>query len=219
MDSAETYKQKREQLVKYLEAGGFIRSKEIAEAFRSVPRHMFVLEEYLDMAYDDIAIPTINKSTISQPSTVATMLELLHPMKGNKILEIGTGSGFQSCLLSKIVGDNGRIVTIEIDPVVDKFAVDNIRAQRSNNIRALVGDGSIGFIDEAPYDGIIYTAAAPEVPKQMLVQLKTNGRIVAPVGTQVTQTLKVIEKTSETRSREKDFGIFAFVPLRGQLGF
>lgn len=212
-------KAKSEELVKYLTGAGFIKTAAIGEAFRKVPRHNFVKQVYFDMAYEDIALPIAKESTISQPSTVATMLELLQPQPGDNILEIGTGSGWQASLMAMCVMPRGHVVTVEIDNEVAEFAKKNIERSGILNIRLLSGDGSLGYIEEAPYDKIIYAAALPDVPKQILAQLKVEGRVVAPVGTRLLQTLKVIEKIDEKRSKEYTAGTFQFVSMRGQLGF
>ncbi len=212
-------KAKNEELIKYLTAAGFIKTQSIAEAFRKVPRHNFVKQVYFDMAYEDIALPMAKESTIPQPSTVATILELLHPQPGENILEIGTGSGWVASLMAMCIMPKGQVVTVEIAKDVADFAKRNIERAGVLNVRLLSGDGSLGYIREAPYDKIVYSTALPDVPKQILVQLKAGGRLVAPVGTRLLQTLKVIDKIDEKRTKEFTEGAFQFVPMRGQLGF
>ncbi|MCL5430210.1 MAG: protein-L-isoaspartate(D-aspartate) O-methyltransferase [Candidatus Marsarchaeota archaeon] len=209
---------KRKELVKYLVASGFLKSGNIIEAFESTPRHSFVPEKVIPFAYEDMALPTVKASTISQPSTVATMLEILGPKTGEKILEIGTGSGWEACILSKCVGAKGKVVTIEIDRDVADFANKNISNTGHKNIINICGDGSVGYIDEAPYDKVIYTAAAPEIPRQLILQLRINGRTVAPVGKD-SQVLRIVDKLSDSKTEEHSYGMFQFVPLRGMLGF
>ena len=219
------YKRKSDAMVEYLIHSNFLKTKNIIDAFRAVPRHIFNLPELAAYAYEDMALQIVKAATISQPSTVAFMLEELQPREGNKVLEVGTGSGWQACLLSKCVGEKGKVTTIEIDGDVAEFARQNIskygRATNANvsNINVVTGDGSIGYIDDAPYDKVIMTAACPAVPMQIITQLRIGGRIVAPVGTQAVQTLKIIDKISESKTVEKESGSFQFIPLKGQLGF
>jgi protein-L-isoaspartate(D-aspartate) O-methyltransferase len=207
------------ELLTYLQHSGFIKSESVVRAFRDVPRHLFMPPECKEFAYEDIALPIGKGATISQPSTVATMVELLQPKKGEKILEIGTGSGWEACLLSKCAGEGGMVVTIEIDPEISKAAEANMARVRHGHIRTVVGDGSLGCNDSAPYDKIIYAAATPEVPMQVLLQLKLHGRAVAPIGSKTMQVLTAIDKVSEKGIDEHRYGTYKFLPLRGQLGF
>jgi protein-L-isoaspartate(D-aspartate) O-methyltransferase len=213
--------EKRKKLFDSLIDMGILKTKTIIKAFKDVPRHLFVPNDQLDYAYSDIVLPTIGNSTISQPATVATMLELLQPKEGDKILEIGTGSGWEACLLSKCVGEKGSIITIEISPEVEGFAKSNMyRSKRKiDNIKMVIGDGSVGYPEGAPYNKIICTAAMPRIPQELIDQLKVGGRIVAPVGTVDLQIMKVVDKISQTETKVQDAGTFQFVPLKGRLGF
>lgn len=215
----ELFRQRNKALINYLKGAGFLKTEKIISAFENIPRHLFVSVDKAEYAYEDIALQTIGNSTISQPSTVAYMLEKLQPKEGERVLELGTGSGWEACLLAYCVGSKGLVVTIEIEKDVAEFAKHNIAKMQFRNIIKVHGDGSVGYPDEAPYDKIIYTAAAPDVPKQMIMQLKNGGRLVAPVGTQFMQTLKIIDKVSEKRLEEKEDAQFQFVPLKGLLGF
>ncbi|MFI5412303.1 MAG: protein-L-isoaspartate(D-aspartate) O-methyltransferase [Candidatus Micrarchaeales archaeon] len=210
---------KKKELMHHLLNGGFLKTASIIMAFKEVPRQQFVLKGYEKYAYDDTPLPTINESTISQPSTVAAMLEYLEPKTGEKILEIGTGSGWQSCLLSRCVSDSGNVVTIEIDEAVAKFAIKNIKRMKIKNIKVVIGDGSVGYAPDAPYDKIIYTAAAPRISTEIISQLRLGGRIIAPVGNKFMQVLKIIDKVSENELSETEAGSFRFVPLKGKRGF
>ncbi len=209
----------RAKLIEHLVKCGVLKTKRIVDAFKEVRRDLFVANETLQYAYHDIALPISNSSTISQPSTVAIMLELLQPYQGEKILEIGTGSGWETCLLSKCVGEKGRIISIEIDPEVEEFARSNIKKMKLKNIKTFVGDGSGGYSKLAPYDKIIFTAAIPKVDQTVFAQLNPKGRVVAPVGGSLLQIMKVFDRVSETKIEVRDYGTFQFVPLRGKLGY
>ena len=210
---------KREELIEFLISVGYLKSPNIINAFKTVPRELFVPSEYANYAYDDIPLPIGRSSTISQPSTVAIMLEFLEPKENEMVLEIGAGSGWQACLLASCVGKKGKVVTIEIDKFIADLARRNIAKTGSRNTEVIEGDGSVGYSKGAPFDKIIYTAAVPEVPKVVLDQLKVKGTLVAPVGNEFIQILKIINKTSEKSIKEKDFGSFLFVPLKGKFGF
>lgn len=219
MSAMEDLDKRSKELMDYLIMVGALKSKSIIEAFKEVPRHHFVLSGYQHYAYDDVALPIVKSATITQPSTVAIMLEYLHAKRGDRVLEIGMGSGWQACLLSRIVSDSGKVVTIEIDEEVFKFGKANIEKMKMKNIKMAHGDGSAGYAEEAPYDKIIYTAAAPDVSLQVLKQLKIGGRVVAPVGSTMLQKMVVVDKTSTTKMEKREFGTFQFVPLKGKLGF
>lgn len=206
-----------EELVRYLVRYGYLKSENIIKTFQEVDRKNFIPEKYHRYAYIDEPIPIGYGQTISAPSIVAMMTELLEPKKGDKILEIGAGSGYQAAILSKIVGDNGKIITIERIPELANFARNNLRNYK--NVEIIVGDGTLGYPKEAPYDRIIVTACAPEIPEPLIEQLKEDGIMVIPVGGDVLfQKLYKIRKTK--RGIEKEFiNYVAFVPLIGEHGF
>ncbi|MCW6159557.1 MAG: protein-L-isoaspartate(D-aspartate) O-methyltransferase [Candidatus Micrarchaeales archaeon] len=215
----EVFRQRNKALIAYLKGTGFLKTEKIISAFENIPRHLFVSVDKAEYAYDDIALPLIGESTISQPSTVAYMLERLQPKEGEKVLEIGTGSGWEACLLAYCVGSKDLVVTIEIEKDVAELAKHNIAKMQFRNIIKVQGDGSVGYPDKAPFDKIIYTAAAPDVPKQMTLQLRNGGRLVAPVGTRFMQAMKIIDKVSDKKLEERSEAEFQFVPLKGLLGF
>lgn len=217
---AGNYDNSNREMVERLQNLGFLKNPIIIDAFVNVPRHMFVPNEQLPYAYSDQPLPIANESTISQPETVAVMLEALDPKPGNRILEIGTGSGWQTCLLAYCVGYAGTVISIEIDKTVFKIGKRNIGASGFDNIKVILGDGSEGYSRAAPYDRIIFTAAAPEVPGSVVGQLKVGGRLLIPVSkTSLAQRLIAIDKISEGYTEEKDFGDFVFVPLHGKGGY
>jgi protein-L-isoaspartate(D-aspartate) O-methyltransferase len=214
------FKEENEFLIKSLIEQGVLRTQKLINAFRKIMRHDFVPKKYLHSAYEDIPLPLTedSRATISQPLTVAYMLEALNPKKGEKILDVGTGSGWQACLLAYCVSERGKVVTIEIDKEVYQFAKKNIKKYNFKNIILVRGDGSLGYEKEAPYDKIIVAAAAYELPKPLRKQIKIGGRIVAPIGGRYEQQVIVFDKISESRFKKKSLGHFVFVPLLGKYG-
>lgn len=206
--------QQNERLVNHLVEVGALKTPRIIEAFRKTPRHNFVREDYLKHAYDDIPLPTMKGQTISQPYTVAIMTEALGPRPGEKILEIGAGSGYQAALLARCVEPKGEVITVELESDLVKFAKKNIKKLGIKNVRVICGDGKKGFKKEAPYDKCMITAACNEVPKPVIEQIKVGGRIVAPVNNFLGQKMMVIDKISEKEFKKKNLGSFVFVPLR-----
>lgn len=213
--------EEKNQLIKYMISSKFLKTPKIIEAFQKISRHDFVTEEYVGSAYVDVALPTLKDSTISQPSTVAIMTEALNPKEGEKILEIGTGSGWQASLLAYCVGKAGKVVTIEYDKDLMEFARKNIEKIGLKNIKVICGDGSFGCEKEAPYDKVIFTCAVPEIPKPILNQLKVGGRIVAPLGSIEIQRMVAMDKVDEDKFKEIEITSlsFGFVELKGKYGF
>lgn len=184
-----------------------------------VPREEFVPPEYRRFSYYDSPLPIGYGQTISAPHMVAIMTELLRPQRGHRVLEIGTGSGYQAAVLAEIVGDRGHVWTVERIWELAEFALSNLRRARYlDRVTIVVADGSEGFAAAAPYDRIIVTAAAPDIPKPLIDQLKDDGRIVIPVGTRWIQVLKVVSREGG-RIRTESHIPCAFVPLVGRYGF
>ncbi len=206
--------EQNELLVKHLVSVGALKTPRIIEAFRKIPRHFFVRKDYLNHAYDDIPLPTYNGQTISQPYTVAIMTEALDPKPGEKILEIGAGSGYQAAIIGKCVGTKGKIITIELESDLVEISKKNIEKIKLKNVIIIHGDGKLGYSKEAPYDKCIITAACDEIPKKVIEQVKVGGRIVAPVNDFLGQKMLVVDKISETEFKKEDLGSFVFVPLR-----
>jgi len=209
------YKHLREWMVEtqIIERG--IKDKRVIEAMKKVPRHFFVPEEIIDEAYDDRALPIGHGQTISQPYIVALMTELLE-LKGNeKILEIGTGSGYQAVILAELAKE---VHTIERVPALAEEAIKKFEKLGYKNVKVYIKDGTEGLIEEAPFDRIIITAATPDVPQPLIEQLNEKGIIVAPVGERYSQhMLKAIKIGKEL---EKHYLIpVAFVPLIGKYGW
>ena len=203
-----------ERLVEHLISTGALKTPKIIEAFRKTPRHLFVREDYLSHAYADIPLPTYNGQTISQPYTVAIMTEALDPKPGNKILEIGSGSGYQAALLARCVGPKGKVITVELESKLVEFSRKNLKKTEIKNVKVIEWDGKKGYKKEAPYDRCIITAACPEIPKPVFKQIKVGGKIVAPVNDFWGQKMLLIDKVSDKEFKTKDLGSFIFVPLR-----
>ncbi len=161
-----------------IEARG-VRNPRVLTAMREVPRHLFIPPPYDRSAYEDSPLPIGNGQTISQPYIVALMTELLEPEPGDNMLEIGTGCGYQSAILANLVK---KVTSIERIPVVADLARSNLNALGFPNVEIITTDGTLGYPQNAPYNGIIITAATPTVPMPLLEQLAENGRLVAPVG-------------------------------------
>jgi protein-L-isoaspartate(D-aspartate) O-methyltransferase len=201
-----------EDLISELIATGYLKTPSIIEAFRKVDRAAFVPEGLKHEAYYNTALPIGEGQTISQPLVVAFMLELLKPKEGQKILEIGTGSGWVAGLLAEIVKEGGIVVSIERIPELSKIAQKNL--ERFNYIKLgilklLTGDGTKGCEEDAPYDRIIAGAAGVKIPEAWKEQLKLGGRIVAPVSSSIV----MLEKVDFHKFKEESYYGFSFVPL------
>jgi protein-L-isoaspartate(D-aspartate) O-methyltransferase len=174
-----------------------IKDERVLDAMGSVPRHMFMEEGMRSRAYEDCALPIGEGQTISQPYMVAVMTELLG-LKGNeKVLEIGTGSGYQAAVLSMLTSE---VHTVERIPSIASSAETRLMELGYSNVNIYIADGTIGLSAEAPFDGIIVTAGAPGIPDQYVEQLKPGGRLVIPVGTRYSQVLYQVTKTKDVNA-------------------
>ncbi len=210
------------RLIEQLIEDGHIKTPAIIEAFRSVGRKDFLPHEKSDdpledelrfMAEIDAPLPIGFGQTISQPYTVAFMLEQLQPQKGDKVLDVGTGSGWQAALLAHMVGPKGRVVTVERIPELAQSAKKNIEKYGFKNVHYIVGDGNLGYPKEAPYDRIVVAAAAHDkIPKKLVDQLARGGKLLIPIGG-VRQSLFFITKTDKGKILKEEFPGFQFVPL------
>ena len=203
-------------LIIYLKNSKFLTDERVESALRNIPRHEFIPESELDYAYNNEPLPTMKKQTISQPGVVTRMTEWLDVKDGQKILEIGTGSGWQSAILSYLVG-TGNVYSIERYPELVKFAQENLKKLKIDNVHVILGDGSIGYSKAAPYDRIIITAACSEIPLPLIDQLSENGLILAPVGDN-SQSLILLQKTTKGMVEIKNQSKYVFVPLVGKYG-
>ncbi len=194
-------------------------SKKTIDAFKKIMREDFVIDELKYRAYDDEALRIVAGQTISQPSTVLYMLDLLELRPGQKVLEIGAGSGYNAALMASMVGSKGSVYSIELLDEVYKFARKNIANAKIKNVEIIKGDGSKGYNKEAPYDRIIITAACPEIPKMLVEQLKVDGVIVAPIGSLEYQRMVRLKKKDGMLERFESDNEYLFVPLKGEYGF
>ncbi len=209
------YAGKRQHMVRTLMEQG-IRDQRVLDAFRKVPRHLFLDEALWPQAYDDHPLPIGEKQTISQPYIVALMTEALQLKKTDKVLEIGTGSGYQAAILAELAD---RVFTIERVPALAKRARRTLDLLRYTNIVTRIGDGTQGFREESPFDAIIVTAAAPEAPDPLLKQLEIGGRLIIPIGDEQLQDLMLYVKDEEDRYHEENYGGCRFVKLIGEYGW
>lgn len=192
------------------------------EAFSKVPRELFVLERFFKDAYADQPLPILARQTISAPHMCVLILDYLELEPGMKVLEIGSGSGYQAALIGEIVcqNDEGHVYTIERIPELVTFCRNNIeKANYSDKITVIEGDGTLGYKKEAPYDRIIITAAGPIIPPPLKEQLAINGILSMPRGEpRFLQTMIQVKKISENEFEEKKLTSVAFVPLKGKYG-
>jgi protein-L-isoaspartate(D-aspartate) O-methyltransferase len=206
------YDSKRQQMVDTLVDRG-IKDSRVLRAFRKVPRHFFLDEALWPQAYEDYPLPIGEKQTISQPYIVALMTEALDLSGTETILEIGTGSGYQAAILAELAE---QVYTIERIPGLAKRARKVFDQLKYTNIVVRVGDGTEGWKEFSPYDGIVVTAAAPDAPEPLLKQLAIGGRLIIPIGDENLQDLMLYIKEGEDRYREDNLGGCRFVKLIGE---
>ena len=200
----------REELINRLEEDTkVLKSEKLKEAFESIDRADFILEDYKVEAYEDYPLPIGSGQTISQPTTVAFMLELLDPQKGEKILDVGSGSGWTTTLLSKMVGEKGNVLGVEIVPELVSFGKENIAKYNFKNSEIIQASDVLGVPEKSPFDKILVSAVGEEIPSKLVDQLKEGGILVAPVKDSVC----VIEKKENNGIIVKEYPGFVFVPL------
>jgi len=214
------YEREREELIERLVRWGYLTKSEIIEAFKKVPRHEFVPTHLRDYAYADQPLPIGHGQTISAPSMIAIMLDSLELKPGQKVLEIGAGSGYNAALIAEIVGPKGKVFTIERIAELSEFGRANLQKTGYGRVQVVVGDGTCGYKKEAPWDRILVTACAPEIPHLLVEQLKVGGKLAAPVGQHyMFQTWLVADKRSEKEISTRERGGCSFVPLVGKHGW
>lgn len=207
MDSINQEQAIKDQLI----SRGIVHPK-VIQAFRDVPREAFLPQDKKDQAWYDGPVEIGHNSTVSQPYIVALMTQLLELEGNEKVLEVGTGSGYQAAILSKLAK---KVYTIDISPELTAEAKDRLKALGFENVLLLSGDGSAGYPESAPYDAIVVTAGSPKIPPPLIAQLKIGGRLVIPVGDEVSQMILVATRRAkdiETRILEP----VRFVPLVGR---
>lgn len=210
-------KLEREQMVKQQIEARRIRDRALIEAMREVPRELFVSDELREFAYYDVALPTLEEQTISQPYMVALMLEALDISPEERVLEVGTGSGYAAAILSRMARE---VYTVERIEALAEYARERLEKLACGNVYLGHGDGTLGWEEHAPYDAIVVAAGGPEVPKSLREQLALGGRLVIPVGSDPTmQTLVRVMRVDEDEYAEEDLGPVRFVPLVGAEGW
>ncbi|HYH55884.1 MAG TPA: protein-L-isoaspartate(D-aspartate) O-methyltransferase [Anseongella sp.] len=212
--SKDTYKHKglRKVLVKTIREKG-IKDESVLEAMAKVPRHFFIEKYTAEKAYEDRALQIDSGQTISQPFTVAYQTELLNIKPGLRVLEIGTGSGYQAAILAEM---GAKVFTVERQEELHAKSRELLAALGYSSVRCFLGDGSVGLPAHAPFDRIIVTAGAPSVPQPLLKQLQKGGTLVIPVGDEKIQKMVTILKISDKEYEKIELDTFKFVPLIGE---
>tara|TARA_B100000686_G_scaffold297706_1_gene330180 strand:+ start:530 stop:1174 length:645 start_codon:yes stop_codon:yes gene_type:complete len=202
--------QQKKHLYHYWEKSRMITSDKVMKAFLAVPRELFVDPSYRDQSYADHPLPIGCKQTISQPTTVMLMLQLLKVIPGQRVLEIGTGCGYNAALLAELTGE---VVTVERHLQLAKIAKENLKKAGYKGVFVVMGDGKEGYAAQAPYDRIMVTAAAQKVPQQLKDQLSIGGLLVAPIGETYGCEMLTFKKISSDNFWTSNHGLFSFVPL------
>jgi len=220
------YAEKREGLIRRLINSGVIHSPEVIRAMSKVPRHEFIPEEQRDYAYVDSPLSIGRGQTISAPHMVGMIAEALELRRGHKVLEVGTGSGYHAAVVAEVIHPDkelgmGHVYSLEIIPELAQRATINLlKTNYDQKVSVVCKDGSEGYEEQAPYDRIQVTAAAPDIPLPLLEQLNVNGILVIPVGNRLYfQTLMKVRKISGAKIETETCGGVAFVPLIGRFGF
>ena len=214
MEEERGYEEEKKRMVEHLRRQGI--SDVVLQAMTRVKRHLFVPHNLIDQAYGDYPLPIGEGQTISAPHMVAMMCDYLALKRGEKVLEIGAGSGYHAAVIAELIGEKGQIYSIERITWLAEFSTENLKNAGYTNVTVIIGDGTLGLPEHAPFDKISVTCAAPDVPPPLFKQLRTGGKMVIPIG-EFRQTLYVVEKKNgEKRERKCDV---VFVPLLGKHGF
>ena len=215
MTGTDPWESARERMVATQIAARGVGDEQVLAAMRRVPRHLFVPAEVRGSAYSDYPLPIGHGQTISQPYIVAMMTSLLQIQPDDRLLEIGSGSGYQAAVLGILARE---VISIERIPEVAQLAKKNLADAGITNVTVVIGDGTLGFPGGAPYNGVLITAATPSIPSPLVEQLAEGGRIVAPVGSRDLQELVRLTRKGHDLTRES-FGGVVFVPLLGEYGW
>ncbi|MDH4123001.1 MAG: protein-L-isoaspartate O-methyltransferase [Thermoplasmata archaeon] len=219
MESGDGFLERRKRLVSNLVSAGYIRTKEVEKAMMKIPRENFVPRDLLTEAYIDTPLPIGKGQTISAPHMVAIMLEELMLEQGQKVLEIGAGSGYHAALTAELVSPGGFVYTIERIPELVGFARANIeKAGYGNCVEVIEGDGSKGYPENSPYDRIFVACGAPDLPKPLISQLAEDGVMLVPVGGRYFQDL-IRARKKKGKLLTENRGGCVFVPLIGEYGY
>lgn len=214
------YEREREELVERLVRWGYLSKQDIIDAFKKVPRHEFIPENIRDYSYADQPLSIGHRQTISAPSMIAITLESLDLKTEQKVLEVGTGSGYNAALIAEVVGQKGGVFSIERVDELAEFGRANLKRTGYGWVQVVVGDGTCGYEKEAPWDRILVTACAPEMPKPLVEQMKIGGKLGAPVGQHyMFQTWVIAEKRDKGELKIEERGGCSFVPLVGKYGW
>ena len=197
------------KFIEQLVQDGRIKTKAVTDAFFKIDRINFVPDDLKDETYLDVPIPILSGMTTSQPSTIAFMLEKLRPRKGERVLEIGTGSGYLTALLAALVGSRGEVFSVEYFPELKNFAEFNLRRYDFRNITLLTGDGKTGLPQNAPFDKSVSSAAVKEIPRAWEGQLKIGGSLLTPINSKIV----LAKKVAKDKFDAEFFSAFSFVPL------
>lgn len=206
----------RRAMVARIVSAGLVSDPRVLEALGSVPRHLFVPKELAGEAYGDHALPIGDGQTITQAANVGRAAELAAIRPGARVLEVGTGSGYQAAVLARLAG---QVFTLERIPALAEEARRVLASLGVKNVLVKVFDGTYGWREHAPYDAVVVAAAAPRVPEPLVSQLSSTGRLVVPVGPPARQRLLVVKKLPSGRTRTEDAGDVAYVPLVGRFGW
>jgi protein-L-isoaspartate(D-aspartate) O-methyltransferase len=214
----------RAQMVRRYQRAGYIKTEVMARAVMRVPREEFMSPSFIDHSYVDqpFPIPGDGRQTISAPYMYPVFYEPLGLKENERLLEVGAGSGYGAALARELVGPEGLVVSIEINPTTFRFAKENLKRTGYDDVILILGDGSLGHPEMAPYDAVCVTAACPEIPRPLIEQLDAPGRLMAPVGGSYSlygQDLVLLEKDVEGRMGRKTLMKVSYVPLTGEYGY
>ena len=216
----EQFLEERVEKVRWLIREGFLKSESIIKAMLKVPREEFIPETYRDYAYHEVPLPLPGSdSTISCPHSYPLFYEALELAENDRFLEVGAGSGYGAALAREIVGENGKVITVEIDKETYEFALTNLVRSGYKDVLAVHADGSSGYGKEAPYDKICVTGACPRIPEPLIKQLGRPGKLVTPVGYRYSQDLILLEKSRKGNVRTRTIEKVLYVLLRGRHGW